>query len=299
MDKSGRSVSPIFTAVAVGSVGIAFLAVSLLGPPRSKAQGSYMQPPVIHVPPPIVRPPFNNPISNPLDVTKVIPGQEGVINNEISALGTSIGGPATLGITTPSKFPNQEDLKGPTDYILVQPEAGATLVRETPYLVSLTEGTLLASVKRPSSMGMIHTPLGEVAFSANSDAFITFTNGALRIRNVDGMGQTLKIKITSGPLAGKIYAVAPGYEFVVSDHKLGKSDLRPNDGIMRRASQTFDNGFAGVSQYHVHSALAQSGVVSHLTAKEASDTMARKVIGDMSRMAAVLNHVQGGTGYGP
>src|ERR1700751_5765730 len=106
MDKSGRSGSPILTAFAVGTVGVAFLAVSLLGPPRSKAQGSYFQPPVIHVPPQVIRPPFNNPISNPLDVTKVIPGQDGNTNPEISALGTSIGGPATLGISTPSKFPS-------------------------------------------------------------------------------------------------------------------------------------------------------------------------------------------------
>jgi hypothetical protein len=294
MDKSGRSVSPILTSLAIGAVAAGFVAVSVLGPPKSRAQGQYFHPPVIDVRPPV----FNNPISNPLDVTKVIPGQDGVTNPVIGGLG-QVGGPATLGISTPSKFPGSEMLKGVSDYILVQAEEGTTMQRESPYLVSLTEGTVLASVKRPSSMGMIHTPLGEVAFSANSDAFITFTNGALRIKNIDGMGQTLKVKITSGPLAGKLYSVAPGYEFVASDHKLGKSDLRPNDGIMRRASQTFDNGFAGVSQFHVHSALSKSGVVSHLATKETSDTMARKVIGDMSRMAAVLNQVQGASGYGP
>lgn len=291
MNNFGRTISPIITAVTAGLIAAGFVAISLWGPDRPKAEANYSMP----LPPPTIQPPFNNPISNPLDVTPVPPMKGGDLPPDIGNL--TFGGPATDGISVPKSFPSQEYLKGNSDYILVQPEANANITRQSPFLVTLNEGTVLAGVKRPSNMGMIQTPIGEVAFSANSDAFITFSNGALRVRNVDGLGQTLKIRITSGPLAGKLFSVAPGYELVVADHKLTKADLRPGDGILRRGSQTFENGFAGVSQYHVHSALTQSGVVGHLTAKEASDTMARKVIGDMSRMAAVLNHVQGSTGF--
>jgi len=281
----------VLTSGAMVVAGCGLLAVALLGPPLQQvfSQGHYFTPPIE---PPRV---FNNPISNPLDVTPMVPNDT---NPSIAALGQQIGGPAILGVSSGGKFPGADDLKGNPDYILVQPEPGTQITRESPYLISLSEGTVLASVRKPSNVGMLHTPIAEVAFGSNSDAFVTFTGGVLRVRNVDGMGQTLKIRVTSGPLAGKVYSVAPGYELVVSDHKLDRNDLRPTDGILRRQSQTFDNGFAGVSQYHVQSALSQSGVVSHLQSKEASDVMSRKVIGDMSRMAAVLNHVQGGAGYG-
>jgi hypothetical protein len=276
---------------------VGFIAVAMFGPPRSKAQGNYMTPPVIT--PPHVTPPFNNPISNPLDVTRVIPGAYNQNSPTMNLLGAQIGGAATMGIGVPKTFPGTENLKGNPDFILVQPEANTVQHRESPYLVTLTSGTVLAGVHRPSQMGMLHTPLAEIAFAANSDSFVSFINGTLRIRNVDGMGQTVKVRITSGPLAGKIYSVQPGYELVVSDHKLGREDLRPSDGILRRKSQTFDNGFAGVSQYHVHSALQQSGVVSQLNSNKSSNELSRKVIGDMSRMAAVLNSVQGAAGYTP
>ena len=302
MGKSEVSRSSVVTSVAIAAVVVGFVAVSLFGPPRSKAQqGSYMMPPVINpVTNPVhVTPPFNNPVSNPLDVTRLIPGAYNQNSPTLNMLGAQVGGPATLGVGTPKAFPGADNLKGNPDFILVQPETGADTHRESPYLVTLTQGTVLAGVHRPSNMGMIHTPLGEVAFSANSDSFVSFNNGTLRIRNVDGTGQTVRVRITSGPLAGKVYSVQPGYELVVSDHKLSRTDLRPTDGILRRASQSFDNGFAGVSQYHVHSALQQSGVVSQLNANKNGSELNRKVIGDMSRMAAVLNSVQGGAGYAP
>jgi hypothetical protein len=300
MDKGS---SNSLTTLAMGATTVALLSIAMLGPQIPKASGVYFNPPPqVQTPPPVVQPPrlpprvdtqpprFINPIPNPMDVVYPMPG-----SNVYNTIDPTVGGPAINGVSA-SKFPGTENLKGPSDYIIVQPEPSTNLQRESEYLVNLNEGTVLASVKRPSNMGLIHTPIGQVAFMANSDAFITFSNGVLRVRNVDGVGAKVRVQVTSGPAAGKVYSVAPGYELVVSDHKLTRADLRPGDGIARRAAQTFEGGYAGVSQYHLESALNQSAVVSELSQKQ-TDVKSRRVIADMSRMAAVLNQVQGGAGY--
>lgn len=229
----------------------------------------------------------------PTDVTWGTPGRD---NPTIGTLGPNLSSGPLAGVTPSNKFPKQEELKGSTDFILVQTEDQTVLQRESPYLVTLSSGTVLASVKRPSAMGMIHTEVGEVAFAANSDAFISYKDGVLRVRNIDGMGATLKVRINKGPETGKTYAVSPGYELVISDHKLSRSDLRPTDGILRRKSQAFENGFAAVSQFHVESAISQSSLVSKISKAE-GDAKSKRIVSDMSRMAAVLNHVQGTGGF--
>lgn len=165
-------------------------------------------------------------------------------------------------------------------------------------MVNLTEGTVLASVKRPSQLGMVNTKLGEVALYANSDAFISFENGVLRIRNVDAVGQDMRVRLDTGPFASnpKIFTITPGHELVVADHKLTRADMRPQDGILRRNPELLADGFVGISQYHVESALQQSAIVTQLSQNE-SDVKNKRVLADMSRMAAVLNHVNGTHGY--
>ena len=121
----------------------------------------------------------------------------------------------------------------------------------------------------------------------------------LTIRNVTGLGTTIKVLFKCGPLAGRTFAVQPGYELVAANHKLSREDVRPHDGILRRAPQLFAGGMASISQYSVESALQQSSLVSDLRAKQATDPKARKVVTDMARMAAVLNQVNGTQGFTP
>lgn len=257
-------------------------------------------PPVVVTPPPNVPPPlvfvpqihnnFINPISVPLDVIDPIP----------SAVGNIIGVPSLAspmeGVSQVNQFPGLEDLKGPTDFIFVEGTERA-FTRESPYLVNLHNGTVLASVKRPSALGMINTPLGEVSLAANSDAFVSYESGVLRIRNIDALSQTLRVQLDKGPFSGhpQIFSIRPGYELTVADHKLTRLDLRPSDGILRRSAKLFADGFAGINQYHVQSALQQSAIVLRLGQQDPAKS--HRVLADMSRMAAVLNQVNGAHGY--
>lgn len=240
--------------------------------------------------PPHVVPTFTNPILVPTDVTKVDPNINLVLPLTVA------GGPDPVaGITELKSFPSRENLKGPSDFIRVQGDPNS-YKRDSQYLVTLISGTVLVSVKRPSMMGLLITPIGEIAFSANSDAFVSFENGVVRIRNIDGMGSNIKVQLTKGPNAGKAYAIAPGYEVVIGEQKLTRNELRPKDGLLRRRPQLLADGFVGISQFQVESALQQSAIVAQMQQQE-SDAKTKRVLADMSRMAAVLNHVNGYEGY--
>lgn len=253
-------------------------------------------PPVRHIPtPPVVTPHTpDTPTVFPLDVTTPRAGSRAQKLTPLSVDQVQ----AISGITEIRSFPSSEFLKGSQDFILVQKESDSDVIqRETPYLVNLVHGRVLASVRRPSELGMVHTELGDVAFHSNSDAFIDFAGDVLRVRNFDGMGQTIKVRINRGPSQGHAFAVAPGYELVVADHKLTRTELRPNDNIMRRGTQTFAGGFAGVSQYSGESELQHNAIVAQMVQRQNSDAKAHRILSDMSRMAAVLNQINGGDGF--
>jgi hypothetical protein len=265
----------------------------MLPPPPPPPQMIPPPPPPPPVPPPFivpVNPNINNfhpPIVNPLDVTNPIPNP---------SFDLSTGGPSPLaGVAQTNSFPGPDDLNGPNDFILVQGDP-KDFRKETAYLVTLLHGTVLTSVRKPSQVGMMITPVGDIAFSSNSDAFISFENGILRVRNVDGLGENIKVRITSGPNAGHSYAIGLGYELVISDHKLERSELRPSDGILRRRSEVVNEGFGAVSQFNVEHALQESPIVAQMQQTE-GDAKTKRVLADMSRMAAVLNHVNGYEGF--
>ena len=268
-----------------------------IGDPQSFTPPPTVTPPPVNSTPtsqlPVFSPPtphFFQPIVVPTDVTSA--------NPDLSTVNTGIGSPLA-GLMESKSFPSMDSLGGNSDFILVNGD-DKSYKRETPYLVNLLGGTILVSVKRPSSVGMLNTPLGEIAFNANADCFVSYDQGLVRLRNVDGMGQTVKVRLDKGPFAGTnghIYSVAPGYELVLGDHKLSSSELRPTDGILRRRSQTIDDGYAAISQFHVQSALQASALIPKMVSAQ-SDAKVKRVIGDMSRMAAVLNHVNGAEGYG-
>jgi hypothetical protein len=235
-----------------------------------------------------------NPIQpfQPIDVTHTTDQMNSMIPNPVMTVG---------GVMQSDKFPSMDNLKGSLDFLLVQPQCGDDVFTKTSaYVANLTNGTLLCSVKKPSETGVVVTAIGDVAFTSNSDAFVVFdsANNVLRVRNVTGLSQRVKVKINKGPLAGKIFLVEPGFELVVSDHDLSRGSLRPADGITRRGSRLIDGKYAAVSEYYVQSQLQSSALVSQMEQKQASDAKARRILTDMSRMAAVLNQVNGGQGFG-
>lgn len=296
----GRALSVgLMAGVAVSFVGLAFVY------PQFRAIGGYMDPtppPVItppkpvFTPPPIVVPPptFTPPVVVPTDVT---------FSNASFNANQSIytgGGDTLRGLSSAGKaFPQSENLTGSTDFILVKAKPNSSYDKISPYAIELKSGVVLVAVRKPSNTGMVLTPLGEIAVFANADVMISFENGVLRILNFDGMGDNVKIKLTGsqfGKFADQVYTIKPGFEFVASDKQLTPSDLRPSDGIGRRGSNLIDNKHVAIGQFSVESVLKGSDLIASMNQSE-SDSKDRRVIGDMSKMAAVLNSLEGTFGY--
>lgn len=247
-------------------------------------------------PPPTIIPPIFAPPVQPIDTTHTPADMRNIsVGPPVVEVMTTT---ALIGVGECDGFPSADHLAGSLDFLLAIPQdANTELKRTSPYVVELLNGNILGSVRRPSNTGIVQTPEGDVAYSANSDAFVSVQNHTLRVRNVDGMGRNIKIHLKHGPLAGKTLSIQPGYELVASDHKMSRADLRPADGIARRSFQLFAGGFVAVSQYQVESELQHSALVSSLKQKESTDPKARRILNDMSKMAAVLNQMNGPQGF--
>jgi hypothetical protein len=72
--------------------------------------------------------------------------------------------------------------------------------------------------------------------------------------------------------------------------------LRPHDGISRRRTKVLNQGYVALSEFSVESVLHTSSLIANMTQKE-SDAKEKRIISDMSKMAAVLNQVNGSSGY--
>jgi hypothetical protein len=273
---------PTTTTSTSGSTGVRTFPTT---PPVTEPPPTFNPPVVVPLPPRVndVRP------FQPIDVTHT--------TEYMNSLGPRVDiSDAIIGIAETKGFPNPTNLKGPSDFILVKPESTQDVFRqETPYFVVLEKGTFLASVRKPSQTGMLHTKFAEVAYSSPSDSFVVTDDHSTRIRNTDGMGQALKIKINEGPGAGTAFTLAPGYEVVVADHKLSRLETRPNDGILRRGTHVLEGGHAAISEYNVESMLQSSALVKNMTTD--NDAKTKRILGDMSRMAAVLNQLNGTQGF--
>lgn len=197
------------------------------------------------------------------------------------------------------QFPKLEDQDGDENWILVRSLDESVFQRTSPYSVTLTSGSILVSVRKPSECAIVKTPLGEVSIAANGDAIITFENGVLRILNLDGLGKSIKCKLDQGPFEGKgkhVLKIAVGFELIAGDHKLSRSELRPADGLARRHFSLVNSGFLAVTEFQLESALRAHTLIADLLNNGDSPKI-RRVVGDLSKMASVLNYVRGTEGY--
>lgn len=275
----------ILSTVATLSIAGGLLALAFSKPPQSLSQGSsYGQPA------PMMSQPrtFVPPIVVPTDVTNTYPGA-------ISAMFTPTGiGPGLLaGFRTLSGegFPAPENLKGTADYILLKWADDTVFTKPNLYSVSLTSGTVLVGVKKPSNIGMVVTPVGSVAIYANADVLVSFKDGVMRVANLDGIGDAIKVSFQ-----GNVYAVPPGVEFVGANRPLTKVDLRPLDNLSRRNTQVIKGVDAAIIEFSVESSIEGSALIANLQNSNAGDKE-RRMLSDVSRMAAVLNHIAGAEGF--
>ncbi len=208
-------------------------------------------------------------------------------------------------------FPKDEDLKGSGEWIIVRGTDPKGFHRQSPHSIQLSNGSILVSVRRPSSVAIVNTPLGEIAINADSDVLVTYTDGVVRVNNLTGLGKNVLIKTAESSVSARIngkevtapvestpvtMAFACGYEVSIGEDTLSHEHLRPQDGLARRHFQVVNDGKMAVCQFSVESALNNHDLIAELASKQ-SGAKERKILGDMSKMAAVLNYMHGTHGY--
>lgn len=185
------------------------------------------------------------------------------------------------------------------DGILVRFKPGSKFEKTSLCSLALESGAVLVSVRRPSKVALVATKLAEASFSADSDVeVICEEEGTERIINLSGLNQSVQVKLSADVLSGpaKIYTVMPGHELVIADHKLHRAELRPADGYARRFFKVLDNGKIAISEISVESVLKKSDLIASINQSQ-SNKREQRMLGDMSKMAAVLNYMNGSTGF--
>ncbi len=295
LSETGRA-----NALTIG-ISVVFLALAFCYPHFAVGGQSYNQPPaptpqppptVIMVPP--QPPPFRPPVVVPTDVTSPqlmnLPTTF-MVNSPATAF--ALGGIMNL---NNNEFPTGS-INQVFDWITVKAKEGTEYTKPNNYTVVLKQGDILVSVKQPSKLALIETPLGTIAVGANGDVMVSYHNGVLRVLNFDGEGKTIKCQLDKGPFAGPqdpTVSLACGYELVGSTEKITRTTLRPKDGIARRYSKVLENGHMAIAEFSLESALNSCDMLVDLQQK-VSGLKERRMLADMSKMAAVLNYNRGGT----
>jgi hypothetical protein len=196
-------------------------------------------------------------------------------------------------------WPKAEAMEGPDEGILVEGDDASLFVKETGHSVKLDRGQILVAVRRPSHVALIKSPLANISLAADGDIMVTYDQGGLiRIMNISGRGTVCKIKLDPSIWAGEkqtLLSIKPGFELVGSISKVTRPDIRPADGVARRGSKLIANGHIAVSGVSIQSVLGSNAIIAKLNQKD--DKQDRRIIANMSKMAAVLNYVNGEEGY--
>ncbi len=188
-------------------------------------------------------------------------------------------------------FPEESKLEGPITGITIKFKPGSEYTTENDRIVNLKKGELLVSVKRPSKVALIKTAWGSISVAADGDVLVKFENGILRVTNLDGNGQVIKCQLNKGPFAGPsdpTVSIAAGYELVGGEKRLSRQDMRPRDGVARRHFKVLENGHLGICEISVESIMKANDVIADLR-QSSTGVKERRILGDMSKMAAILN----------
>jgi hypothetical protein len=268
--------------------------------------GPKMQPPV-YVPPKIdpprltlpTPPPvrIGPPILVPTDVTNPMPQLGAAYNIPSLQLPSGVSGLIPLKI---NDFPKEENNKDKGEWVLVRAEQDTHYSRPSPISVELSVGAILVSVRRPSQTAFVKTELGKIAITANGDAIIKNSDGVVRVMNIDGMGKSVRVKLEGGPFVGndtRVVGLKPGFELVAGSRLLKRSDLKPKDGIGRRKASVVLKGYAAVNQFSVDTLMQSCDLVIAIN-QNVSGVKERRILSDMSKMAAVLNMMDTAPGQG-
>lgn len=277
-----------------------FIALAFWYPHFSVGGQNYNQPPQPMAPPPIIimppPQPFRPPVVVPTDVTS-----PQLMNDPTSLVIDAPTAFALNGIQliTDSQFPKGDIVNQTFDWITVLAREGAQFTKPNNYTADLKSGDILVSVKSPSKLALVITPLGTIAIGANGDVMVCYNNGVLRVMNFDGEGKAIKVQLDKGPFAGDAdptVVLACGYELIAGQEKMTRSTLRPKDGIARRYQKVLENGHLAVSEFSIESAINSCDMLVDLQQKT-SGVKERRILSDMSKMAAVLNYKNGSQGY--
>jgi hypothetical protein len=269
--------------------------------------GSFTPPPKITVTPPVTVTPPSNPtppmrppiIQIPQSTPMVAPIQSIDLTHNVTVGPEEITEDAGAlgGIKSVNGFPDEG--RDGIDQVFARGTQASKFRKTNSYTVQFDEGEVLVSVRKPTRVGFATFAFGTVALNPDADIMLKRVGDVFHIVNFDGRGETVKIKLNGSSGASqdaKVIALAPGYEVVVGNHVLNHSDIRIADGCARRHFKSLDDGKVVVCEISTESVLTSSSIVATLHRKS-SEEMERKVIGDMSKMAAVLNYVNGTEGY--
>lgn len=196
------------------------------------------------------------------------------------------------------EFPQEDELTGPVAGITVKWLDGSRFSKPSDYVVKFDHGEILVSVKKPSKQAVIKTPFGTVAIAANGDVLARLDKGILRVTNLDGNGKAIKAKFDRKGLFDKpvLLALAAGSEIVAGENKLSRKDLRPRDGLARRGFKIIENSHLAISEISIHSILMHNDLITDLRQAN-SGAKERRILGDVSKMAAILNARNGTQGF--
>lgn len=215
--------------------------------------------------------------------------------------GASGGEAARAGLFAlkPNEIRLKEQADGKAEGIFVLSQEHSDFGRPRSNVVDLKNGTIFVSVRRPTTMAYIDSPLGVIALAADAAVIVGYNDGVLRLMNLTGTGKRVKLSLDRGSFSGDKHlglGVTPGYEVVAGTNKLERSQLRPNDKIARRHSCFLGRDNIAVNEFSLDSALATSELISSLKQRD-SAAKEQRVLGDMSKMAAVVNQLRGAIGF--